>query len=183
MNRLARSFLWMSLLAVAGCETAAIKDSYVALDGQGVRKRTRFFTDTESIHCVAELANGREDTTLVVQLRSEELHQPGAKKPEKLRSVLAAEESVVPLGSDAVLSFEWKKPDEDTPYPAGSFLCEFYLNGELLAEAPFQVEYPECPVAPILPGASCEGFVAPGQKCPGAREKQTCQCSQGVWSC
>ena len=59
-----RNAVLLAAMTLAACDTAGFKRSYMALDGQGDRKRDAFYTDTEGIFCVAELASGVADVTV-----------------------------------------------------------------------------------------------------------------------
>src|SRR4051812_2614820 len=58
------------ILAGTSCTTTArVSDVYLALDGNGDRKRNIFFTDTKEIHCVVESGVGRRGVTLEAIVR------------------------------------------------------------------------------------------------------------------
>src|SRR5256885_1860502 len=59
----------VTCLVPACSRTASVTDTYTALDDKGDRKRNVFFTDTEEIHCVAEIASSRPDVTFQIQIR------------------------------------------------------------------------------------------------------------------
>lgn len=179
--RLLMYAFWMAMLCIC-CETAGFKRSYMALDSNGERKRDVFYTDTEAIYCVVEMASGRADVTVTAQLRATALYIPPRGNPVDVDIVLAADEEAPGAGDDITLSFEWER-DGDEPYPAGSFVCEVFLDGVLEAQLPFEVRYPDCPVAPIWDGLVCEGFVLPGAKCAGAVSPDICRCESGEWRC
>ena len=72
MRRLGAALAFVSLVASAlpACtSTANISDVYMALDGDGNRKRNIFYTDTQSIHCVVEAGIGRDGATVEVLIR------------------------------------------------------------------------------------------------------------------
>src|SRR5438105_9565045 len=49
------SVLAFAMLAPAlSCRTAGLRRAYTALDAQGNRKRTTFFTDTTGVYCIGE---------------------------------------------------------------------------------------------------------------------------------
>jgi hypothetical protein len=54
-------------------KTAAVDDVYTALDGQGVRRRSRFTTDSKGVFCIVEYAISRPGATLEVFIRQREL--------------------------------------------------------------------------------------------------------------
>jgi len=172
-------------LSLMSCNTAAIKHSYMSLDQDGSRKRTQFYTDTEKIYCIGEMAIGRKDVSVTAFLRTTALAPPpsGAKLP--LAGTLAAKD-VTPggTGSDILVSFQLLKSKTEDPWPAGDFTCELSIDGELTATVPFQILYPSCPVEPPLNGDTCAGFFLPRSSCAGALSAQTCVCSdEGDWQC
>ena len=91
-----------------GCETAGFKRAYMALDSAGDRKRERFFTDTEQIFCVGELASGRADVTVTAKLVAHELGSTDGSAAAG-DVTLATEELAPGKGEDLRVSFEWEK--------------------------------------------------------------------------
>jgi hypothetical protein len=168
-----------------GCNTAAVKRSYMALDQQGDRKRTTFYTDTEKIYCIGEMAIGRRDVSITAALRTTALAPPPSGQPRPLASTLAVEDvSPGGTGSDVIVAFEFVKPELSAPWPAGSFSCDLSIDGELVASVPFRILYPDCPLAPPQQHDSCAGFFLPQSKCTGAISRQTCECTdEGSWEC
>jgi hypothetical protein len=172
-------------LCIASCNTAAIKRSYMSLDQDGSRKRTLFYTDTQDIYCIGEMAIGRKDVSITAALRSTALAPPPSGRPIPLASTLAAKD-VTPgqTGSDIVVSFQILKSDMRDAWPAGDFSCDLSIDGELSASVPFQIAYPDCPLVPPQNGDSCAGFFLPLSKCSGAISAQGCVCSDdGSWQC
>ena len=58
---------WVALLlclGLIGCKTTGVKESFMALDGEGNRRREHFFVDTDEIHCVSKMASGVADITV-----------------------------------------------------------------------------------------------------------------------
>jgi hypothetical protein len=173
----------VAISLLAGCDTAGFKRTYMALDSQGQRKRDTFFTDSESIFCVAELASGVEDTTVhgVFDQRSIFLPENGQKVD--FRQQIGSAELAPGKGEELIASFELKRTNAEDPYLAGEYGCLLYLNGELESALSFQVLYPSCPLAPVQPGFRCAGFVLDGKECTGATGRP-CQCGpSGVWEC
>ena len=169
----------------AGCNTAAIKHSYMSLDQDGSRKRSMFYTDTENIFCVGEMAIGRKDVSINAAIRSTALAPPPSGTLVPLASTLAVKD-VTPAatGSDVVVAFQLLKADSKDPWPAGSFVCDLAIDGELTDSVPFQIAYPDCPLMPPQGGDSCAGFFLPGSKCVGALSAETCLCTEeGIWQC
>jgi hypothetical protein len=173
--------LGLSLLA---CETAGFKDSYMALDAQGNRKRDVFYTDTESIYCVAEMASGVSDVTVVAKLRALAVYSAFTGRPHELGSILGVEEQAPGAGEDLTLAFLIEKPEGAQFYPAGRLVCELYLDGKLERSLDFEVRYPKCPFEPIQAEDPCAGVVLFDSECPSP-DGRTCRCSSesGLWQC
>ena len=166
-----------------GCDAFGVKRAYLALDAQGDRKREHFFTDTEAIFCVAELASGIDDLTVTAELRQLASFSPldGTRTSVDARSGVS--EIAPGAGEDLLVAFELERPSRDAPYPAGLFRCELSLNGELEVELDFRIDYPECPVVPVLAGIPCAGFVLFGATCSDIAA-QPCVCGEsGTWEC
>lgn len=182
MKRIA--FALLCLLGVS-CNTAAVKRSYMSLDQDGNRKRTTFFTDTEQIYCIGELAVGRKDLSITASLRSVALARPSTGMYFPLASTLAVEDVTTgSTGSDVLVSFELLKTNAAAPWAAGDFVCDLALDGELEASVPFEIRYPDCPVAPPRSGDACAGFFLPESSCIGAHSDERCECTNaGVWQC
>lgn len=176
--------VWSTLLLLSsGCDTAGFSDAYMSLDAAGRRHRSQFFTDTEDIYCVGKLASGVEDLTVSATLRATQLYDGRSGKPIDVDQYLGIEDQAPGTGSDITVSFLLERSDNDAPYPAGKFVCELALDGEVRERLPFEVAFPPCPEAPIVSGAACAGFVLEGSRCPGV-SNQDCTCkSEGVWSC
>jgi hypothetical protein len=154
----------------------------MALDGQGDRRRDVFFTDTEGIFCVAELASGVADVTVRADFEQRAYYLPEDGSRVELQRFIGSEELAPGAGEDLTTAFQLKR-DVGEPYDAGEYACLMYLNGDLEAEHPFRVESPECPVAPVQPGVRCEGFVLDGSECPGLLG-ESCTCApSGTWEC
>lgn len=177
--------LALGALLVSACNTAAVKRSYMSLDQDGSRKRTTFYTDTDTIYCIGELAIGRKDVSVTAALLTTALSPPPSGKPLPFASTLAVKD-VTPggTGSDVVASFELLKSSLTAPWPAGDFSCELSIDGELAASNPFHILYPDCPLVPPQQGDSCAGFFLPKSTCAGAISAQSCVCSDdGSWQC
>jgi hypothetical protein len=177
----------LALLSVCliSCNTAAIKRSYMSLDQDGSRKRSVFYTDTDEIYCIGELAIGRKDISVTAALRSTSLAPPPSGSSVPLASTLASKDvSPSSTGSDVVVSFQLLKSNLKAPWPAGDFGCDLSIDGELSASVPFQIAYPDCPVQPPLDGDTCAGFFLPHSVCVGAISAQSCECNAaGNWQC
>jgi hypothetical protein len=171
------------VLFATGCDTAGFTRAYLALDSAGNRKRERFFTDTESIFCVGEMASGVDDVTVTATLRASKLYDPRDGRPYDVNYVVGIGEEAPGKGEDITVSFGLEKPDDATPYAAGQFECELAIDGEVKERLPFEIVFPSCPQAPIRGGEICAGFVLDGAQCEGA-EGDPCRCTEeGSWSC
>jgi hypothetical protein len=153
----------------------------MSLDQNGDRKRQHFFTDTESIYCVVELASGRRDVTVSAVIRATELFLPSGAVP--VSQTFAVGEEAPGAGDNLVVSFELEKEDAQEPFVPGRFACELYLDGHQEETVEFDVQYPACPVPPAVDGGRCADYFLPGSVCSGAAE-QSCVCSEtGRWQC
>jgi hypothetical protein len=172
-------------LGALGCNTSGFKDAYMALDGAGNRKRDVFYTDSEQIYCVAELASGVADVTVTARLRVWALYDPSTALPlEFPGDIVGAEEQAPGSGADISASFPIEKPEGADFYPAGKFTCELSLNDELEASLDYEIRYRDCPFMPIEPETTCAGLVLLGNQCPGPFGA-TCICTPetGTWTC
>lgn len=172
-------------LAALGCNTSGFKDTYMALDAEGNRQRDVFATDTEQIYCVAEMASGAADVTVIARLRVWAVYDPLTGQPlEREGDIIGVEEQAPGVGSSIRASFLIEKPEGSELYPAGQFTCELYLNGELEASLDYETQYPDCPFQPIEPESSCAGLVLFGSQCPSPIGGVcTCVADTGLWSC
>jgi len=189
-NRLlARGRLLLALAtvpALVSCNTAAVKHGYMSLDAQGSRRRSTFYTDTDTIYCIAELAVGRADVTVQGTFRALDFSVPPKGDWVPTNTVLAVSDlATSTTGSDVIAAFQLiKKVDTSGPWPAGRFVCELSIDGELEESVPFEILYPDCPFQPPFDGDQCAGFFLPASSCPGAVTAQTCVCSDtGTWQC
>ena len=170
------------LLTTASCDTAGFSEAYMSLDSAGRREREYFFTDTENIYCFGKLASGVDDLTVSGALRARQIYDPRSGTATDVDFYLGMEDQAPGAGEDISVSFLLERESEE-PYPAGKFVCELALDGEVVESLPFEIRIPACPEAPIFSGAVCEGFVLQGARCAGALAGQcTCQ-EDGVWSC
>jgi hypothetical protein len=180
---IARGSMLLMCLTLAGCKTAGFKETFMALDGAGNRRREHFFVDTEEIHCVGTMASGVNDVTVTGVLRAHQLWDPEAREMRKVDAFLATGELAPGAGKDLLIAFKMEPQTEGGPYRAGQYSCELSIDGELEASVPFDIAFPECPAAPVAHGALCEGFVLPGSRCPTAF-KTECVCAEsGNWEC
>ena len=180
--------LCLLLLSVPllSCNTAAVKKSYMALDAEGNRKRSVFFTDTDSIYCIGELAVGRKDVSVEAALRSTALALPTTGELVPIESVIAVKDvSPASTGSDVKVSFQLLKVEHPKdPWQAGKFVCDLSIDGVVETSTPFEIQYPPCPFQPPIDGEGCAGFFLPQSVCPGAIAPQSCTCTDlGAWQC
>ncbi len=184
------------LASLSSCAaTARISDVYLALDGQGDRKRNVFFTDSKEIHCVVEMGIGRKGVTIEAVVRQTQAYDFAADKffdtnhvignaeqsPNPTEGIQRLDVTLVPLGPDGVNS-------DSAPFAPGRFVCEASLDGELQKTAVFNVDFPDCPTSLIKPGSICFGFYKSLTVCPRfgatATSPPNCQCDQlKGWQC
>jgi hypothetical protein len=162
----------------------------MALDGDGARKRTVFFTDTQSIWCDVDYSSGRKDVTFDAEIRAVRLWSDADAALVPADVVMAYGETAGQPGTGSTAGFEWLVQDASgspaaegsAPYPVGDFRCDVMMDGDVVASLPFSVEYPSCPLVPVAPGVACAGWVREGSVCPDAKGLG-CVCSAGVWTC
>lgn len=206
MARLARARIprfWplaVSSLLLAGAlssctATARITDVYMALDGNGDRRRNVFFTDSKEIHCVVEMGIGRPGTTVTAIVRQDQSYDFIADRFFEADRVLAnAENGPTPQEGIQKVDVVLKPAAPDgadapgSPYPPGRYQCEAYLDGQLQKVSIFNIDFPPCPTASILPGALCYGFYKKLDVCPKygdtSRDPAKCRCSAlKGWEC
>ncbi|HEY8072705.1 MAG TPA: hypothetical protein VIF62_01310 [Labilithrix sp.] len=189
-------------------KTANVDDLYMALDADGNRKRSEFYTDTQQIHCVAEVANHRPDTTVTLRLRSVQLYDLESQKFfDSVR--MLGQLDVNPTASEGIQKIDGQlkkthagasgadggaNADEDaTPFDAGRFVCEVWLDKDPATDAPdlsatFNVLIATCPPTTIVSGTKCYGFYDHDEKCPeygvGTSEPAQCTCDKVMgWAC
>jgi hypothetical protein len=174
-----------TLLSPLCCNTAGFKDAYMALDGEGGRKRSVFYTDSEQIYCVAEMASGTADVTVTARVRVLAAYDAlTGQAIQRAGDIIAAEEQAPGIGTDITASFLLEKPEGSEVYPAGQFSCDLYLDGELETSLDFETRYPACPFMPIEAETTCAGLVLLGSECPSpAGGICTCTPDTAVWSC
>jgi hypothetical protein len=160
--------------ALSSCATTArITDVYMALDGQGDRKRNVFVTDTKEIHCVVEMGIGRKGVTIEGLIRAIQDYDFAADKFFDTNRVLANAEGS-PTPAEGVQKFDITlkpadpsgMPVDGAPFPPGRFVCEASLDGVLEKVAVFNIDFPDCPAATIVPLTVCIGFYKADTACP-----------------
>lgn len=170
-------------LGLTGCKTTGVKESFMALDGSGDRRREHFFVDTEEIHCISKMASGVADITVSGALRAQRLWDPVSRKFRDHDVLISTEELAPGAGKDLLIDFKVEHPEDNWPYLPGNYTCELSINGELEVVLPFDIAFPDCPAAPLVAGGLCEGYVAPGAKCPSLIGRP-CVCGDsGAWEC
>jgi hypothetical protein len=174
-----------AVLGPLGCNSSGFKDAYMALDGEGNRQRDVFQTENDQIYCIAEMASGTADVSVVARVRVWALYDPlTGERQERAGEVVGAEEQAPGAGTDINAVFLIEKPDGSDFYPAGVFTCDLYLDGELEESLDFEIRYPDCPFEPVAAGSACAGLVLLGNQCPSpAGGTCTCAVDTGLWSC
>jgi hypothetical protein len=178
------------LLGSLACKTAGVAHAFMALDSEGGRQRTTFFTDTNQIWCDVQYSSGRTDLTIDVQIRATSLWNDQLQTLVPVDEVIANGEVAGQVGMELVTGFQWTQVDATgspapagmVPYPVGNFVCDVSLDGQPEASLPFAIEYPACPVAPAATGAPCAGWVKSGSACPDAFGNM-CVCQEDGWLC
>jgi hypothetical protein len=182
--------------SLASCtSTARINDVYMALDAEGDRRRSVFFTDSKEIHCVVEMGIGREGTTIESIVRQLQAYDFEADRFFETDRVAANTEAAPQAGTglqklDITLKPSGPNGEDATgePFPPGRFQCEAYLDGKLEQVAIFNIDFPPCPQASIRPGSLCYGFYKKDLECPKygvtSRDPLACGCRIGTgWEC
>jgi hypothetical protein len=189
----ALAFVGAALLPACST-TANVSDVVMALDGDGDRVRNVFFTDTKEIYCVASMAVGRRGVTVEAMVRQLSAYDFDRREFVERDAVAAVAEAspapspqsftfhvrLTPLGPDG-------KPNDDIPFAPGRYQCEVRLDGELKGISLFNIEFPECPTATIIPQTLCYGFYEEGKGCPffgvSSRDPASCTCRLTGWEC
>jgi hypothetical protein len=181
---------------LSACTTTAnITDVQMSLDPDGDRIRNVFYSDTKEIHCIASASVGRRGATIETLIR--QLAQYDFDRREYIETDAVAayiEESPAPSAEPFTVSVKLTplgrdgSPDGELPYPVGRFQCEVRLDGELKGVSIFNIDFPPCPTAIIVPTTLCWGFYEEDKVCPyygeSSRDPRTCRCSRlGGWEC
>jgi hypothetical protein len=169
---------------VTSCGSGSdVHDVYTALDANGDRRRTTFYTDSIGIFCNAEYSSTKRDVTIKAVIRATAING-------QTKSTIVAQNEEVPAPtSKATLSFQLVKGGADQaanadliPWPPGKFVCEISENGKVQGSTEFSILVPNCPDGPAIAGQPCRGFYPDGGKCPGADTGTTCTCGpSGAW--
>ncbi len=181
------------VVAIApACRDAGLTDAYMSLDGSGMRRRTVFYTDTESIYCVGDVDSGVDDVTVSSVVRAHSLYVSSRNAFEPVDEIVAVSDSdQAPGKGQSLVAFQLNKAvpgpgvdPSEVPFTPGSYVCELYVDGDLDRSVPFEIDFPACPVAPPVDGGPCAGWVRPSSKCSGAQAGVQCTCvSSGTWAC
>lgn len=187
---------FLLLGALSSCATTArISDVYMALDGQGDRRRNVFVTDSKEVHCIIEMGIGRPGVTVDAILRQVQRYDFVADRYSETNRVFAnAENSPQPGSGVQKLDITLKvldasgQPADGAPFPTGRFVCEASLDGVLEMSAIFNIDFPDCPTSTIVPGTVCIGFYKNLSVCPhygvSAGGPPNCQCDEiKGWQC
>ncbi len=202
--------LSVAVLAVpvfGACSTTAnISDVYTGLDAPDAngdtRRRTVFFTDTKEIHCIAEMGVGRPDVTVetfIHQIRAFDFQANEFFETDRYLGFVEIKperqggsdgQPSKPVYLDFVLGRVDAdgQPKDDAPFEAGSYVCEVALDGEIQKTARFNIDFPPCPSAFLVPNGPCFRFFKEGDECPqygilsDDPAKCTCSALRG-WEC
>src|SRR5438105_6622429 len=127
---------------VAACSDTDVHAVYAALDANGDRKRSSFFTDTASIYCDADYAATRLDITFNAVIR--QVYDPTGPDHKANNAVPTTEpppnvDLVVAIGEldpgigHGVMSLQWTRPMDMSgggtlPFLAGWYRCEYFVD-------------------------------------------------------
>jgi hypothetical protein len=174
--------------ALVGC--GADVKVYMALDEQGDRKRSTFYTDTEDIICVAEVPAPRDGITVSATIR-----QTRTVDEKGVDVLVGIGESVpqkqvagtgVPKVSFALVraGANGNTLTDEEPWPPGTFECDIAVDGIQKGTASFDILIPKCPLYPAAQGIRCAGFYpVDGDPCPAADQSVLCTCKETGWDC
>ncbi len=189
LSRAVKLLLVCTPLAVSalptGCSAGSeVRHVYMALDGQGDRKRVEFYPDTVAIYCDADYVGTKPDTTVQAQIH----RYSDGNGPE---AILAAGENASGT-TQGVVAFTWTQPTNadgvQVGYPVGNYTCDVSVNGVSAGSAPFKVVYPDppCPAAGVAtPGQNCATYFPAGATCPHSADdyNKSCVCDGSTWQC
>lgn len=184
-------------LSAACTTTANISEVYTALDSEGFRRRSVFFTDTKEIHCIAEGSFGRPDVTVEGFIHQVRVYNSGKDDFDGADRYIGyveiqpavSQAAAGPTKIDLLLgrTDQDGKDDDKAPYAAGSYICEVAIDGAIVKTASFNIDFPECPPAEIVAGLPCIGFFKDKATCPRfgllSDDKKFCNCSIKGWEC
>lgn len=185
-------------VAPACSATANVSDVWTSIDEDGARRRSTFFTDSQTVVCVAEYGNGRQDVTiemLVRQIRGADFGTRDFREQNIVVSITDFRPGVTTgRPGNATIKLTPSKiedgkfvQDDEAPFNPGSYVCEIRIDGELKGQASFNIDYPDCPGSVILQDQRCEGFYPTDATCPAAGltgdPQPTCRCTAKGWDC
>lgn len=186
------------VLVLPSCsQTANITEVWMALDADGTRRRNEFFTDTKEIHCLAKAGVGREGVTVEGFIRAQQVYDFAQNKFVPIDAILAYAEFKADRGQQATtfdLGLQARDPskpeadaDDEKPFYPGRYQCEILLDGSLEGTAVFNIGFPPCPPAIIMPGSRCYGYYRENDLCPAlgasAAPEPKCSCTLAGWKC
>jgi hypothetical protein len=192
MRALATAVVILSWSLSSCTSTARITDVYTALDGQGDRQRSQFFTDSKEIHCVTELAVSRTGVTLEVKVHQLLTYDFTTDKYVSTDRITADVETSPAAGQGIQKADVSLKPQAadgsdltDGPFQPGHFQCDAYLDGDLEKSAIFNVDFPGSTIAP---GTVCRGVYTQNKQCPRygltTTDPKQCRCNPTKgWEC
>lgn len=200
LGRLAAYAATALLLVISGasCSTTAnVTDVYMSLDGDGTRRRNEFFTDSKEIHCIGEAGVGRPGVTAEGFVRQLQAYDFATNKYEPVDRIVAYGETALARSPNGLVRLDLSlKPgtateqaagSNEAPFVAGRYQCEVLLDGELEGTAIFNIEFPPCPPAIIVPFSRCFGYYRENDLCPAngatAAQEPKCSCTLGGWQC
>jgi hypothetical protein len=196
--------------SISACADNTVFELSTSLDAAGFRPRNVFYTDTQTIYCLAKYVAARNNITFngVVRYVKDET---GA-----ATDVVVGVYEIAPGISHGVLTIPILPPAPPPnamstgtePFPVGTYRCEWYVDSlppgsaenkkagynpcgrEATCSPDFKVTYPDCPVDYAHANTRCGGFYKDGASCRGATSKEQCTCSYGatapssvVWAC
>jgi hypothetical protein len=194
------AIVYLAPQALVACTTTAnVSEVWMSIDEDGARRRSVFYTDSESVTCVAKVGVGRNDATFELLVRRVAEAPPGTDDYQPVNKVVVAREVHPDVTADApaIIALSMKptsvgsdgklKEDEDAPFTPGSYVCEVSVDGVTQKHAAFNIEYAPCPTVQIQQTAPCLGFYQAGTQCPAAGATgdptPTCACTDRGWQC
>jgi hypothetical protein len=92
--------------AMAACATAGVSAIYTSIDSAGAQRRVDFYTDTNTIYCVAKFSSARVDATLDFTISQKAVYQFSDGKPNArlVHPVFAVGEQTPGVGTETVVA-------------------------------------------------------------------------------
>lgn len=183
--------------APACTATAGVSEVYTSLDGDGSRRRDTFFTDSTEIHCIAKAMFGRPDVTIRGTFHRIREYNFAKDQIDDVDAYSAGIDFHPDRTADrkepVTIDFSFSRvdasgtPSDKVPYLAGSYICEIELDGEIVKTAPFNIQFPECPLSQLSTGSTCLGYFKNKAECPrnGLKSENSpqCTCDAKGWQC